>query len=174
MKLKNGKTFPADYLLEEARVKLDDQKKGIRKYAWIDPVTGAKSTHSWYYNEDAGRWRTAYLEHDPAYRAMLDACSMYDLSIAQDRIEFIALSTLALFYDAWKFVEPLSMRATANMEQVNKMDELEEFNRRLVACEKALRDVRAISDDPDMAVMDAREAGTKAFREKSPAPPREP
>lgn len=169
MILKNGKNFPRDYLLEEARVKLDEQKKGIRRYTWVDPVSGARTAYGWEYNPELGRWRTEFLEHDPAYRAMQDACSDYDLTNAQDRIDFLALSTLCLFYDSWNFVGPLSQRVTANMGEVNRMDELEEFNRRLVLCERNLKEIQSISDDPDMAVVDAREAGTKAFREKSPA-----
>ena len=166
MKLKNGKTFPRDYLLEDARVTLDEQRRGVRKYVWVDPTSGVRAVYRWEYNPDTGRWRTEFLEHDPVYRVMQDACSDYDLCNAQDRIDFIALSTLCLFYDAWNFVGPLSQRVTANMGEVNRMDELEEFNRRLVLCEKALKDLQAIADDPDLAIADAREAGTRAFREK--------
>lgn len=177
MKLRNGKIFPADYLLKNAPPLQGDEAANIRRYyVPEDPPASPPRLARWKYVSDAGRWRSEYLEHDPAYRALVDAISFYDLTIAQDRIEFISLITLALFLDPWNYASSVAMRTTDNMGKVNAMDELEEFNRRLVSCEAAVKILRQVSDDPDLAIMDARDAGTQANmrRLSPPAPPAPP
>lgn len=170
MKLRNGKIFPADYILRDAPPLQGDEKARIRRYIIPeDPPASPPRTAMWVFVSDAGRWRSECLEHDPAYRALVDAISYYDLTVAQDRIEFIALITLALFLDPWNYASSVAMRTTDNMGKVNAMDELEEFNRRLVSCEASVKVLRQVSDDPDLAVMDARDAGSQAkMRQISP------
>lgn len=165
MLLKNGKTFPRDYLLERLEQSPGDQKARITRYR----IAGSSEEGRYTYDQTTGRIRSEILEHDPAFRAITEAISDYDLKDAKDRIEFIALVTVAMTIDPWGYVRDIAMRVVDNLEKVNKMDELEEFNTRLVSCENAVKSLREITDDPDMAIQDAREAGTKAFREHVPA-----
>ena len=168
MQLKNGKTFPRDYLLEMLPQSAADEKARISRYR----VPGSSDEGRLTYDRMTNRLRSEVLEHDPSYRAITECISDYDLRIAADRIEFIALVTVAMTIDPWGYVSTIAMRVVDNLDKVNKMDELEEFNARLVACENAVKSLREITDDPDMAIQDAREAGTKAFREHVPAPSR--
>lgn len=166
MQLKNGKIFPRDYLLEMLPQSPADEKARIRRYR----VPGSTDEGRLTYDRATNRLRSEVLEHDPAYRAITECISDYDLRVAADRIEFIALVTVAMTIDPWGYVSTIAMRVVDNLDKVNKMDELEEFNSRLVACEKAVENLRAITDDPDMAVHDARDAGTRGWMEHMPAP----
>jgi hypothetical protein len=168
MQLKNGKTFPRDYLLEMLPQSPADEKARVSRYRLPGTTEEGRLT----FDRMTGRLRSEVLEHDPAYRAITECISDYDLRVASDRIEFIALVTVSMTIDPWGYVRDIAMRVVDNLEKVNKMDELEEFNTRLVSCENAVKSLREITDDPDMAIQDAREAGTKAFREHVPAPPR--
>lgn len=166
MQLKNGRTFPRDYLLQDIPRTPADEKARIRRYR----VPGSTDEGRLTYDRLTNRLRSEVLEHDPAYRAITDAISEYDLKVATDRIEFIALVTLALAIDPWDYVSGIAMRMVDNLDKINKMDELEDFNARLVACEKTAAALQAITDDPDMAVHDARDAGTRGWMEHMPAP----
>jgi len=166
MQLKNGKIFPRDYLLEMLPQSPADEKARITRYA----VPGTDIVGRYTTPAGGNIPRSESLAHDPAYRAITDAISEYDLKVATDRIEFIALVTLALAIDPWDYVSGIAMRMVDNLDKVNKMDELEEFNARLVACEKTAAALQAITDDPDMAVHDARDAGTRGWMEHVPAP----
>lgn len=170
MQLKNGKTFPRDYLLEMLPQSPADEKARISRYRLPGSTEEGRIT----FDRMTSRFRSEVLEHDPAYRAITECISDYDLRVASDRIEFIALVTVAMTIDPWGYVSTIAMRVVDNLDKVNKMDELEEFNSRLVACENAVKSLREITDDPDMAIQDAREAGTKAFREHAPAPTKRP
>lgn len=169
MKLKNGKSFPSDYLPQEEPPTKTDREDGVRRYRHADP-DGTTSIHEWEY-PPAGARRTERLEHDAAYRAITEAINEYDLRTSSDRIEFIALVTAALAVDPWGYVSDIAMRMVDNLDKINKMDELEEFNRRLSDLEIEAKRLRQITDDPDLAVMDAREAGTSAPMEQI-VPPR--
>lgn len=166
MKLKNGRTFPRDYLLEDLPQSAADAKARITRYR----IPATEQGGRYVLTQGTGTRRSELLIHDPAYRAITDAISDYDLKAPQDRIEFIALVTLALAIDPWDYVSAIAMRMVDNLEKVNKMDELEEFNARLVACEKIASTLQEITDDPDMAVHDARDAGSRGFMEHLPAP----
>jgi hypothetical protein len=166
MLLKNGRTFPRDYLLRDIPRTAADEKARVTRYA----VPGTDIIGRYTIPAGGSVPRSESLAHDPAYRAITDAISEYDLKVATDRIEFIALVTLALAIDPWDYVSGIAMRMVDNLDKVNKMDELEEFNARLVACEKTAAALQAITDDPDMAVHDARDAGTRGWMEHVPAP----
>jgi len=166
MILKNDRTFPRDYLLEDLPQEPNDVRARITRYR----IPGTEQGGRYIHVQETGTRRSEVLNHDPAFRAITDAISDYDLKVPQDRIEFIALVTLALALDPWDYVSKIAMRMVDNLEKVNKMDELEEFNARLVACEKIASQLQEITDDPDMAVHDARDAGSHGFMEHLPAP----
>jgi len=148
MRLRDGSTFPSDYAPREAGV--DDL--GRRKYVTPEGEEGV-----WQSKPGQAR-RTQMLEHDPAYRVMQLAVSLYDLQRAEDRREFLAVLVAASFFDAWGYIQEISQRTSAHLLALDRLAEADEFAAAIDALRHRVDRMAALMGDEVSAAIDARES----------------
>lgn len=156
MRLRDGSVFPADYAPREAGV--DDL--GRRKYVTPEGEDGV-----WQSKPGQAR-RTQVLEHDPAYRVMQRAVSLYDLQRAEDRREFLAVLVAASFVDAWGYVQEISSRTSAQLLALDRLAEADEFAAAIESLRRRVERLAALMGDEVSAALDAREGGSDAVVEE--------